>query len=484
VPKSVGFFWSPVSRQWETKKISIAARLREHFDQSAEKQIEVNSLEISPPWPSGVLIPPDQQLLDFQDAGARFALQRNHSYLAFEQGLGKTPTAISILNTIGSPTLIICPPFLVENWKRELSKWLLKKSEPALNIESGKAVDISPKAPVVILPDSLLDRKAIQEYAAARDFGLLIVDEAHRFKSPTTKRTLALKSIAASIPRKVFLSGTPMPNRPAELFPVVSAYAADTIDFMNFHDFAVKYCNAYQNQHGWDYSGASNVEELGEKIKPFMLRFTKDEMLPELEPKEERTILLSGVAERRQIKKMESSIVKKFGSVANIVKKQNLGEIAGYRREVGVKKISRAVEYIKDILESTTEQLLVFAWHVEVLEELTRQITDAELIYGATKNYERDQIVLRFQEEKTRVIVAQISTMVGYNLTKASRCIFVEASWSPADNAQAADRAHRIGQKDSVTVDYLVLAGSIDERVVNSFTIKQKNINRLFGKEN
>jgi SWI/SNF-related matrix-associated actin-dependent regulator 1 of chromatin subfamily A len=456
-----------------------------YFDQSAENQIGKNSVERTP-WSGRLKHGADQKLRDFQERGARFALERNHSYLAFEQGLGKTPTAITILCTVSLPTLIICPPFLVDNWKRELRLWLNRGTVGS--IISGKQIDMNPRSDIIILPDTLLDRSLVHDYIKAQEFGLLIVDEAHRFKSWDAKRTKNLfEVIAPMIPKVVCLSGTPMPNRPMELYPVLSNLAHNLIDYMSHHDYGLKFCNGFKNDFTWDYSGASNVSQLGKQIMgEFMVRETKENVLSELKPKEERIILLSG-KDQKQIRKFEKSWVQKYGedqAAKKLLENENLGAIASYRRELGLAKLPNVVEYVNEILESTRESILLFAWHVGVIETLSMSFRDFNIgvINGKTPLPTRRLNIEAFQSGQTRMLIAQVQTMVGYNLTKASRCIFAEFSWSPSDNAQASDRAHRIGQKDSVIVDYLVLANSLDGNIIETLLRKQKQISNLLNK--
>jgi SWI/SNF-related matrix-associated actin-dependent regulator 1 of chromatin subfamily A len=479
VPKQAGFEWNPMTREWETRKLSKAVRLRDYFDKTAEKQFNQKSIEISP-WAGGILFPKHQRLKKYQERGARFALERNRSYIAFEQGLGKTPTAVTVINSYKEPTLIICPPFLVDNWKRELKNWLVDETEPCAI--QGKDVP-SMAAKIVILPDSLLDRESVHEFIHNRDFGMLVVDEAHRFKNFEAKRTKNLfERIAPRIPKIVCLSGTPMPNRPSELYPVLSSLAHDTIEFMSFHEYAIKFCNAFKNEWGWVYSGACNLGQLKKQvIGRFMLRETKAEVLPELEPKEERIISLSGRPQpgiQTRDKKLKLKLEGK------ILENERLGELAEHRKNIGIAKILIVFDYVEDLLESTEESILLFAWHVDVIDGLFKALVkwSPEVISGSTPVKHRQLIVDKFQAGKTRVLIAQIQTMVGYNLTKATRCVFAEYSWSPADNEQASDRAHRIGQKDSVIVDYLVMAKTIDEQVIETIQSKRKNINQLLLK--
>lgn len=477
IPKRAGFMWNPISREWETKKKSKAYFLKEFFDQSAREQFLKNTLIIDDEGPKSLKIPKHQALKDFQVKGAYFALSRNHSYLAFEQGLGKTPTAICIANSLNVETLIICPAFLVDNWKSELSEWSFKGEGESIDNGKDKVLKFGP---IIILPDSLLDRPAIHDFLLEREFELLIVDEAHRFKNFESKRAQNLfEKICGRIENIVCLSGTPMPNRPAELYPVVSTLAANVIDYQDFHNFGVEYCNAFETRFGWEYRGASNLDKLHNKLKSFMFRVTKAEVLPELLPKEERIIKLTPPSKIVDLAKKEQSVMGKHFKVDKIIEKKNLGEIATYRKMLGVAKVPLVSQYIESVFEAGEENLLVFAWHLEVIESLKKKFPDAEVITGGTPKDERTEIVQNFQVGKIKILIAQIQTMVGLNLTRADRVIFAEFSWSPSDNEQAMDRAHRIGQKNSLTVDYLVLAKTLDAHILDRLKEKKKVIKQV-----
>lgn len=482
-PKRAGFMWNPMTKHWETKKRSKAYFLKDYFDETAEKQFKQNILTLNPQVIPKLKTPNGMKLKPFQIDGALFALERNHSYIAFEQGLGKTPTAIAVANALDVPTLIICPPFLADNWKMELSKWSLKP--PPESLEAGRKGPAIGDSEVVIIPDSLIDREAMQDFIMKKDFGLLIVDEAHRFKTLKAIRTKALfQAIAPQIPHVVFLSGTPMPNRPMELFPVLSNLAHNEIDFLNEHDFGVKFCDAFHNGHGYDYRGASNLDELKSKMKNFMFRKTKAEVLPELEPKEIKIVKLTSVHKPAALQKVERTLLGRHENLKKIIANKNLGEVAKYRKELGVQKLKLACQYIDEIMAETNETLLVFAWHTEILEGLQTHFksggdTPCALIYGDTEKAARTLIEKRFQKGKYRILFAQIQTMVGLNLTNAERCIFVEFSWSPSDNEQAMDRAHRIGQEKSLVVEFLTLAKTLDDEILNTLNRKTKIIKQV-----
>jgi SWI/SNF-related matrix-associated actin-dependent regulator 1 of chromatin subfamily A len=152
--------------------------------------------------------------------------------------------------------------------------------------------------------------------------------------------------------------------------------------------------------------------------------------------------------------------------------------VATYRKELGMAKLPHAVTIIKSILEETDESILVFAIHREVTRGLVEALEKYSPlgISGDTPVDRRQEIVREFQENpKRRLFVGNVQAAgVGFTLTKATRVLFVEASWTPADNDQASDRAHRVGQTDNVYVQYLVFKNSIDRSVMETIFSKKR----------
>ena len=470
--------WNSAARSFETKELWKAWRLREHFDDSAVLFFQTRSVYKTPDWWFETdCVPKGQKLLPFQIEGVEFALRRNNSYLAFEMGLGKTPTAIVLMNHIHQQTVIVCPTFLVDNWLRELKTWYFMTAGA---IRNGREVSLDLPWNCVVVPDSLLDRSAVQDAVARFEPGLLIVDEAHRFKTVDAKRTKALvnKIKTESVGKTILLSGTPMPARPMELYPLLSAFAGNTIGFRTQHQYGLRYCGAFENEYGWVYTGATNQDELKKRIHgSFMLRKEKKDVLKQLPPKEERIVVVG----------RNTGVVKKKWKEYR-PDQHNLGELAKYSSQVAIEKFPLALQYIENILEGGFEKpLLVFAWHTSFIlslrDALQSQGFKVEMIYGKTPMQNRTEIVNNFQAGKIDVLIGQVFTMVGLNLTAASRVIFAEFSWTPGDNDQAADRAHRIGQDETVVVDYLALADSLDEQMLESLLNKKRVIKKLINKE-
>ena len=503
IPKEAGFRWQKEKKFWYTLNHGVAARLREYCEPSAITEINRKVL-VYEPWAHGLVVPTTEVIKTFQNEAAHFALARNKSYLALDPGLGKTPIAAVVASTLNKAKplafVYICPPFLTRNTEAEFKRWT-----QGLCFERYSSPVRFPNVSL-ILPDSILSREQtkldIKNFTkAARERGLdtlLFVDEAHRFKNGDAGRTKALfghqptreKGIADHFDRIVYLSGTPMPNRPIELFAILNHSAPETIDNMSKFDYARKYCAAHQNAFGWDYSGASNIPVLAKKVMGrFMLRMKKEDVLTELPPKTEEMVLI-GDNLTPKLAEMNNKILENFSPqdlmAGRLALQTNHGEdlhLATYRKELGLAKIPEAVKYIRSLLEDSDESLLVFAIHKLVIAELEKELDKFKplVITGSTPMAARHEIVKKFQSDPSlRLFMGNIAAAgTGLTLTKATRVIFVEFSWVPADNDQASDRAHRIGQTDNVFVQYLVFQNSVDRAVLETNLAKKRITERL-----
>lgn len=479
--KNAGFRWDGEEKEWYTLSHQVAARLRSFADESAKAEIRKHSLT-NTPWAGDLVYPEGKTPFPFQLDATRFALARSKSYLALDPGLGKTIIAGLVVNALKWPAVYICPPFLTRNTAFEVSEW------------TGHQPFFYRQAPVLlrteqvfIMPDSLLftqeGKIAVASFARAQQHKhnkvVLFVDEAHRFKSDTAKRTKALFALTPLFDKVVFLSGTPMPNRPMELYPVLSNCAPETIDFKNKFQFGERYCAAYRDQFGWNFSGASNVAELAKKVMgTFMMRVRKADVLKDLPEKSEELVFIGDELPAR-IAKMDTTLLRDF-SPEDLMKGQVPSTyMATYRKELGIVKVKESLKYIQYLLdEHTDESILVFAQHREVIRLLVEGLMEyaPAVIVGDTPMAMRQDIVTDFQKDpKRRVFIGNIAAAgTGFTLTKATRVVFVESSWCDADNQQASDRAHRISQKDFVFVQYLVYKNSIDRQVMETIFRKRK----------
>ena len=487
VAKNAGFIWSPAMKTWYTPYIAIAKSLIKYADSYARHEFDKLSIKVNPEiyrieWPTG-LTPRSYQL-----DGARWALSRNRCLLRHDPGLGKTIEAVLCMNSRPGKVLIICPPFLKINWKREILKWSIDRSLSIETIESGKVISFDFNADVLIVPDSLVSKPDVYKMLAARKFTWLFVDEAHRYKNNETQRTKALFGLQQkrgglfqNAEHVVALTGTPMPSRPIELYPILNALAPESIDYAGKTAFAERFCGAYFDGFGMNMNGASRQEELNVRMKDkFMHVLKKGDVLKELPPKIHEKIMIPYSGLSKQMAEMDEAMM-----AMRELADEALGQMSAHRRDLGLLKADYCAEFIKDILETSNEKILVFAWHTDVIAKLAESLKEFSpmVITGAVSAAARMGIVDAFQNDKSkRIIIGNIQAMgVGLTLTEASRVVFTEFSWVPADNEQAEDRAHRLGQMSSVFVQYLAVEGSIDEWQLDTVMRKRKNIERVTG---
>lgn len=498
--KENGFRWNQNPPFWFTQDLKAAARLKD-FAIGRAQTILGQVLLKQKPWIASLPSPPTlfNHYYQYQQDAVRFALERNNSYLALEPGLGKTLCAAMIAKT-HARTVYLTPPFLLKNIEAEFKQWAPEIE--IWNLKDQLQDSLLANKTVLLVPDSLITRAstftAIFEFLQGSKDSALIVDEAHRFKNDMAKRTKAVLGTRTKAPpllslfsRRVFMSGTPMPNRPIELFPVLAALAPETIGFMNKFAYGQRYCGLHQNQYGWDFTGATNVPELAKRILgPFMLRVRKKDVL-NLPPKTEEIFVLNG-NQPAQLFEAGQKIGMRYADTEDLIKdmiasakKMDPNElpIASYRRLLGAEKVELAAEFIQNILDDTDENVLVFAYHKEVVRKLEAQLEkfSPSVITGETAVKLRQDIVDYFQTDPSaRLLIGNYHAMgVGFTLTKATRVVFVEFDWVPGVNEQAADRVHRIGQDKSVLIQYLVFKDSLDKLVIETLLHKRKVIKHI-----
>jgi SWI/SNF-related matrix-associated actin-dependent regulator 1 of chromatin subfamily A len=242
----------------------------------------------------------------------------------------------------------------------------------------------------------------------------------------------------------------------------------------------VRYCDAYPGQWGWDYSGASNLDELNERLRStVMIRRLKADVMKELPPKRRQIIELSGALPKPEVDYLAAvKALKNPGQIA-------FEEIARVRHEDALAKLPQVIEFIKDALEES-EKIVVFAWHRDVIEGLTQALIDFSpvIVTGDTSLKNRQWAIENFQNEPhTRIFIGNIQAAgVGITLTAASHVIFAELDWTPGVVSQAEDRCHRIGQKDFVLVQHLVLSGSIDAKMAKILVAKQEVLDKALDR--
>jgi SWI/SNF-related matrix-associated actin-dependent regulator 1 of chromatin subfamily A len=484
------------SHKFSTKDLKAAARFRCHADSKAEKIFKKLMLQTVALPPRVGPTPEDLTLYPFQlERGVPHILGRNKSYLAHQPGLGKTAQAICAVNSKIGRTFVVCPSFLKTTWAREITKWFLRDF-PSIEIvpETERAFSTNWSADFVIVSDSMIAKEWVRLGLLGQRFRYGFIDEAHRFKTPGASRTVALfggnngqvksPGLIYSSEHVCCLSGTPLLNRPIELWPMLYAMAPELIDFMSFEDFGFRYGGAVLDDRGhWRFVGSANEFILRQKIMPaFMQRITKKDVLKELPDKIREVIIVDDGNRSKDAEAFDKELLRKLRAT-KFEKPSELGEYARLRHLNGMAKVDWIVAFVNNVLTSDVEeQMILYAHHRDVAQAFNVALSawGPRLIVGGTSLEERTRIEDAFQAGKCRLIIGNIDAMnLGLTLTAATRVGFAEYAWTPAANEQAEDRAHRIGQKDSVLCQYFVLPNSIDEALLYSVMTKEESIGRL-----
>ena len=436
--------------------------------------------------------------------------------LADEMGLGKTVQCISAMNELNTsiphPTiLIICPKSVMGVWEDELQRWLLN-TDLSIRVATTKEFVLPTKGSITIINYDICHK--LQTKLQSVYYDILICDEAHYMKSRTTKRTLAVvgdgkrkKGIQANY--LWLLTGTPILNRPVELFPLLQAM--NPLEAGSFNKYAEKYCEpkAIGHSYAMDYSGASNLQELSKQLQPRLIRRYKADVLTQLPPKFRSCLCLTGSeVVKKQEQKMLHELMKNdgfkgsenlenFGAEATSLmsylstktnldlddpnnRNRILGILATVRKETALNKLAPAVELLENVILS--QKVVVFCHHRELISRLLETFgNQAVSIVGGMDRESRADAVQRFQQDdQVRIFIGSIHAAgIGITLTAASHVVFLELDWSPAVMSQAEDRCHRVGQTDSVQVQYYVFKDTIDEWIARSLLSKQSNIDQI-----
>jgi SWI/SNF-related matrix-associated actin-dependent regulator 1 of chromatin subfamily A len=455
----------------------IAAKFLPVFD-SAARELS-GALLASRAVDADIAIPSPEGLayLGYQRAGVAYMLAHTNTLLADEMGLGKTIQVCGLINACPDVlrVLIVCPASLRLNWKRELEKWLTVPMSIRI-IDSKTAV--IPNAAIHIVNYDILHRFPWQGY------DLLVLDEAHYCKNETARRTK--KALAIRAPRKVFLTGTPILSRPIEIYSLVKTLSPAL--WPSRSGFGMRYCNGFLGTWGYDFTGASNLEELNTKLcGSIMVRRLKVDVMSELPQKSRQIIELpaNGKTLRRE-KKFRDTY---DAAVRDLARPHEIAfeNLSLVRHETALEKVPQVIEFVIDALESS-EKVVIFAHHRDVIEKLEQGLAAfwPRVITGDTPLATRQCHVDEFQVNPSiRVLIGNMQAAgVGITLTAASHVIFAELDWVPGVVTQAEDRLHRIGQKDAVLVQHLVLEGTIDAAIARTLVAKQNVLDAaLDGKE-
>jgi len=516
IPKKAGFRWNPVIKRWWTEDGTKAEKLSNYASQKTREKIkEIKSIREekinqSRAFSSDVDVPSNASLqyLPFQKAGIAYLSSHQNSLVGDEMGLGKTIQALGLINLDKSlqTVLIICPASLRLNWKQETEKWLVQK----MSIEIADTKKPFPTSDIVIINYDIL-RKFHDQLRAVK-WDLLVVDECHYLKNWKAQRTQQVvggkKIKAISAKRKIFMTGTPILNRPIELWTTLKFL--DPNNWRSFWYFAKRYCNGYKTRYGWDLSGASNLEELQDRLRmTIMVRRLKADVLKELPSKRRQVIEIPAngcsriIAREQKIKQEHEQRLTElrvqvelarasenetdYNEAVRALKEGNqvaFTEMSKLRHKTALAKSPFVAEFLKDFIESENK-IVCFAHHRDVIATIAKEFGDSCVTLTGENSMEERQVAIdRFQNDPDcKLFIGSIKAAgVGITLTASSHVVFAELDWVPGNLTQAEDRTHRIGQENSVLIQHLVLNNSIDADMAKVLIEKQEIIEKALDK--
>ena len=416
------------------------------------------------------------ELLPFQRQGLAFLLSARRCLLADEMGLGKTVQALAFLATSAAyPAVIVVPPHLIRNWEREIGRFLNVR----VHVIRGLTPYPLPEADVYLIHYLLL--RGWKDELSRQGFRTVIFDEAQELRRNGTGKYSAASLLSESCENAIGLSGTPIYNQGGEIWNVVNI-----LDFHflgDWESFSREWC------YGYNSAVVAKPELLGEHLRRegLMLRRLKSDVLTELAPK------------RRLVQEIDwddavyRELMKPVAEQLNLLRatddpgRRALIEDAICQRErqaTGLAKAPFVCAFVRALVEGG-EKVLLMAHHHAVMDVYQRELKAFRpgFITGRENDRQKDEAAARFMEGRTDLLCVSLRSASGLNLQRATCVVFGELDWSPAVHSQAEDRAHRIGQKDSLLCYYLVSPRGSDRDMQDALGLKVSQFVSLMGDE-
>ena len=393
------------------------------------------------------------ELRPLQKAAAAFAKNHRKCYISLRMRLGKTAVALQACQP-GQPTLVVAPVSVLYHWADEVAKW---RPELSVNV-IRKFGEEQGKHDVTVVPYSILYKMLAAGHLRRPHY--VVIDEVHYAKDLKAKRTKAVCWLIKNAERVAALTGTPIPNRTIELYPILNAMGAPFAKTKT--GFGKRYSDAQPSRWhpGLDYNGASNLDELRENLTCWMF-YSQGGYVPPVTTVFELDAEI-GAEEQGWINDID------WTAEDPKIPFEHLSLI---RRMSGEDKVEPAVRHIIDCLEDRPK-VVVFAHHKDVIagmaEELKEEGYGVVTLTGSMNAEQRKAAVGQFQNNpKCEVFIGNIQAAgEGISLAAADHVVFVEQDWKPGAMDQAAARIETADMDRITTIDYLVRRGGIDSKLL------------------
>ena len=416
------------------------------------------------------------ELLPFQKQGLAFMLSSRRCLLADEMGLGKTVQALAFLATTAAyPAVLVAPPHLIRNWQREIERFL--GNSVRVHVIRGLKPYPLPEAEIYVIHYLLL--RGWKEVLPELSFRTVIFDEVQELRHNGTGKYSAASLLSEACENAIGLSGTPIYNQGGEIWNVVNI-----LDFHflgDWESFSREWC------YGYNSAIVAKPELLGEHLRRegLMLRRLKSDVLTELAPKRRLVQeidwddavyreLMAPVAEQLKLLRATDDPSRRALIEDAICQQQ--------RQATGVAKAPFVCAFVRALVESG-EKVLLMAHHHAVMDIYKRDLKALKpgFITGRENDRQKETSVDAFMAGRTDLLCISLRSASGLNLQRATCVVFGEMDWSPAVHSQAEDRAHRIGQQDSLLCYYLVSPRGSDRDMQDALGLKVSQFVSLMG---
>lgn len=371
-------------------------------------------------------------------------------------GLGKTVQAIVATKRVKPRrTVVVCPASVRENWKREWVEW------------GGHGA-------LAVVSYSSLIRRPVADTDGESCIDLVILDEAHYVKTPSSKRTKAALKLGQRAKWCWLLSGTPMPNDPRELYAPFKYLWPEHMTASTAFAWMDRYCKWVESDYGYRVFGTTPLArtELGPTLKKFMLRRRVSEVALDLPPLRFTAQSLPRDPDLRDA-------LLDLG-----VDPESEDSMSTLRRVLGTYKAPKVAQEVLRELNNGLDSIVVLYHHHDTGDVLRDAFWKAKIptqgFDGRVHPMKRQVAIDQFQAGYGRCFLAQQTAAgIGITLTRSSEIVLVEPSWSPSDNDQAVKRVHRIGQDKPCRARIFMVPDSLDEQVMGVLLRKQKMLTEV-----
>lgn len=443
----------------------------------------------------------DRTPFPYQRAGIQWLRSKYFCLLADEMGLGKTPQAILAAEDMRR-ILVVCPAAAKVNWAREFRMWAGREAFIVGHYQKNQTASDVVVTNYRRCVEDIQKRGELSPYLSTA-WDLVIFDESHYIKEPNSQRTQALFNnggLIHSTKRAWCLTGTPAPNHAGELWVWLKTFGYTAL---TYEGFVTRYCNVIPDPRHYSrkkVTGTSmkpeRIAELRSMMKPAVLRRKKADVLKDLPKLRFETRLVDSCrlekaveADMREKLQQEWLLLsEKLGMDWRLANDENLLNVLtlfaqsfpSLARYHGLKKVGSAVDILRtELTDGAYQKIVLFATHSDVIQQVAIALKQFGVVQltGKTTPRGKQDAIDRFQNDPaTRVFIGNIKAAgTAITLTAAHHVTFLERSTVPADNAQAADRVNRIGQKFPVSARFFCLPG-FDERVTQIVERKIREI--------